>query len=468
MARQSLWHCIGDAFSMVLDYLSTSDLLALCLVDKGSRTFAEARLYSDVEISWEEGKDPPIAQFMVSIVARPDLATHVRSLRLLGRCYPPLKGRKPEGPIPFLCVADLNFDRCLQAVKASGLNFTSEWKTQLLKGRADAIVSLCLSQLHQIRTLALGYNFTRETELIGMLLRATVCATCHSDLSKFEHLHEVTYHSFQEAHTFNKVEYGRVTRDLIPLFYLPKVRRLTASLDNPVMLEWPQASPHAASISYLDLKFIRESSLRGLLTATPALKVLRWQWYYDSDSRHETHTRVLDLQGIWYSLGPVCETIEELDITVDTLDGYDGYERPFLEVTGTSTGLRSFKHLKMLKVPLALLVGFNQVDAPPLTEVMPIGLQRVFIADTLRDYDCFDPQSSGNLLRQNVWTGQQEFAAYQLWLETEECHPDLHQMEIEIDENAFWTEVQWDLSLQEKLIEIGHSHGVKVSFCEAL
>jgi hypothetical protein len=441
--RDSLWDRLGEHLSdMVMQLLSPADLLALCLVSKASRSAAEPFLYSKIEWTWLDDQPPPIAAFLRTILRRPELAAYVRSVALVGdnlfiwRSGTYMTYRKEYVLLIPILGWDLN--DAVEAIEMTGVPYTHRWGQKLRRGTIDAFVALLLSQLHQLRHLVLGPNFTRQAELLGMFLNSALCRKGDYRLPTFQYLQAVTYELVDEV---SPRMYGRYTADVLPFFYLPEVQHLSVSLDNPATLNWPMnMPPDPSKITSLTLDLIRETHLSRLLSATPGLKTLRWGWFHSSGYRHEANMPLVDLTKAGAALIHVRNTLKELTISA-IHDWGDYIDSPLLDIKGSLKVLVDFCQLEKLEIPLHFLVAsFIPATGIQLKDVVPRHIQWLIINDNLEDQE-----------EQNKWDDKALYNAIALWLQNSSVpKPNLRTISLLLNQ----TKVYWGPRMRQALTEL--------------
>jgi hypothetical protein len=75
----------------VVQLLSSAELHPLCLINKRFGIIAESFLYTQIQWTWTNSRNPLIAQFLRTIVHRPELASSVQVVILNGDCFDPSK-----------------------------------------------------------------------------------------------------------------------------------------------------------------------------------------------------------------------------------------------------------------------------------------------------------------------------------------------------------------------------------------
>ncbi|WYZ39574.1 hypothetical protein EsH8_III_001488 [Colletotrichum jinshuiense] len=391
MARLS--DCPVEIIDQIFGELPSSDLAALCRVNSTLREAAEPLLFNSVDITWTEDKTPPIIQLLRSILFRPELAHRIHHLKLIGNTFKLAKHVEQKFlwiPMPKIPIVPTELNPLIAAIEGLRLPCGPSWVEQMEAGTMDAFTALLLACLPNLKSLLMEKNFTRQTQLVGNVLRSALCEGTAGALPKFEHLQVVEF--FDEYCVYRQCHHpgGRVnTDDILPLFYLPELQRLEAFIDTPVpgIFDWPTSQPPLSNITSLALYNLREPALEKLLSATPALKSLRWSWYCGPPYRWQPQGRdwcqTIDLQLLATALSHVRDTLENLHIT--TYEDLDhNFEYQPIMMKGNFRPMASLS-LKKLHLPWSFLAGFYPDRAIPLEEVVPATVENLAISDDLFD-----------------------------------------------------------------------------------
>jgi hypothetical protein len=222
-----------EILRIIFASLSHGGLAAVCLTHRDLRFPAEPFLYANIQWTWSDSQHPPIARFLRSIVQRPELATYVRDVVLNGDSLN--KGVNDLGnESPKILVTQLVVNELVELVARINVPYDEEWIQKLRAGSMDAFTTLFISQLHNLKRLYLDKNYNRETRLRGMMLRSALCEeSTNSHLSTFAYLEDVSADSACLHYNVPRKTQTRNTQDILPLFYLPSVKRIRALIDNP-------------------------------------------------------------------------------------------------------------------------------------------------------------------------------------------------------------------------------------------
>ncbi|KGO53414.1 hypothetical protein PEX2_060210 [Penicillium expansum] len=375
-----------EILRLIFASLSHSDLAAVCLTHRDLRSPAEPFLYAHIQWTWSDSQHPPIAQLLRSIVQRPELATYVHDVVLNGDNFN--KGvDDPGNESPKIPVTELVVNELVELVARINVPYAEEWIQRLRARSMDAFTTLFISQLHNLKRLFLDKNYNRETRLRGMMLRSALCEeSTNSHLSSFAYLEDVSADSACLHYDIRRKTQTRNTQDTLPLFYLPSVKRIRALVDNPATFAWTGKSPpNPRGLTTLDLTMLRERHLGQVLSVTPRLQELKWDWYYRRDLRDDSVTDIINLDQIATGLSHVKETLTDLTITA----GSEGYkadlEVPEVQFSGSFKVFSGLNNLKRLQVPIPFLLGFSPSasKANHLAVALPTSLEWLTLTDGL-------------------------------------------------------------------------------------
>lgn len=175
----------------------------------------------------------------------------------------------------------------------------------------DAFVAVLISQPLRLACHSIDGDFLWESCFIGLVLRSTILEpnAAERDLRlEFHHLETVSLRNSRSWIRFNNNASN--TADLLPVFYLPSIKQISASIDNPITFSWPAIlPPPPSSLRNLKLENIREPFLRQILLITNQLLSLHWEWYYTGAIYGQPyHLRIIDLTEITKSISYVRKT----------------------------------------------------------------------------------------------------------------------------------------------------------------
>jgi hypothetical protein len=376
-----------EILHQILDILSNADLRSMCLVSRRCQELAQSRLYYTIEKEWNQAGDSKFILLLLrSILERPGLQSHINVLRLLVTNEFFFREQDPQPLRP----DEDTLSRASQVIRVSGIPLDHQqcWIQGLNEGNEDAFLALLLSQLTEIKRLVLSYKFWRRLKYIGMMFRAALNGNQMNSLSKFRYLEDV---SCRDSFHMRQATATRNTRDLLAMLYLPKIKRFTATIDNPSLIDssmWVFShKPDPSTLTSLHLMHIREPFLAEILSKTRALKSLRWEWFYLEDSCYAHDpihgSPMVDLDHFMAAVEQVHPTLREL--TLYCWIGIQGWELdyPGIKIEGSLKPLAKFEKLRTFEAPLPFVVGSTaeQTMKTAINQVIPPSLQNLRISD---------------------------------------------------------------------------------------
>ncbi|KAK4044017.1 hypothetical protein C8A01DRAFT_12533, partial [Parachaetomium inaequale] len=377
--------CNDDVLYLILRCLSQADLLAVCLVHRRLHGLAEPILYSAIDINWQGSltKPHPITALVRSILGRTRRATYIRSVSCSGRNKWQLAYR---GKALRFSVLEPDLKEPISFVKRSQVPFRDSWVEELRNGSIDAYLAVLLSQLPRLRHLHLGPYYFTESRLVGLVFQSVLSGSPPGPLGPcLQRLETVSLQREESRHTEWHI---RNTANVLPLFYLPSIREITAPIDDPVVFSWPTASPPSPNLVSLGIADLRESHLGQLLSITRHLHSLQWTWHFSPDFEDEYNSPVVDLGLIMPALEYARDTLTELTIHGVCDYAYRAALPVPLRVQGSARGLSRFNQLKKLMIPPVFITGFSIPIQNSLETCLPPNLESLTLTDDLfRDID---------------------------------------------------------------------------------
>lgn len=383
----SLPDCPAEVLRAIFDSVSRADLQSLCLSCRAIRPHAEPLLYSRVDLVWLD-EIPPILLLLRTILTRPDLAKHVKTVNLGGNLTQTVPGFTRYSALPRLQVSPAELERPITFVEVLGLPVGSKWVEELRSGGMDAFVAVFLSQLCNVQTLAISGNFSRHVYFVGEVFRSALCGSRAHSLPSFEYLREVSVRKLKDPDG-NGNGHTRNTERMFPLSYLPAVQDMTLAFDNPLSKsrndfapwQWPGPQrPVPSRLKSLNLTLVREPYLGQFLSVTTEIEILTWEWYYEEYGLDNIIKPVVDLDHVINALFYLRASLKCL--TISALTGRRGFaiEEPLIEVIGSLQALSEFTALRKLQIPLPFLAAsLSPHRAIPLASSLPKNLDYLII-----------------------------------------------------------------------------------------
>lgn len=446
---KGLLDCPTEILDSICQSLSQRDLRTLCLVCDALCSVSQPHVYSQIDWKWEKDQIPPIVLLLRSITSKPQLAAHIQTLRLNGEdLHATHLGYRPPG-IP---VVD-ELQDLVALIYRTKVPYASYWTFELYNGKMDAFVAVLLSQLTHLQSLQLGNNFTNHGDIIGMMLRSSLCDPMRDtyNLPKFEFVKNATFDRLDYSRGY---KHSRNTEDALSLFYFPNIQHIMADIQNPIIFSWPGTYPSTlSSLTSLHLYTIRESHLSHILSATPNLKTLFWEWYYYENLEDQFVTPIINLTRIVESLLPIQNTLTQLTISAHHRE----ITPTTLTFEGSLSGIVDFEHLQRFKVPASFLLGFLPAEGsqaiawgyceagtiPPLESVIPRNIEHLVITDHLSRQE------------ENELDDFTVLGAIRLWLrDWRTTNPNLRGLSLLLWLLDGKCDAEWNPEMQDKLKEV--------------
>ncbi|KAL6228839.1 hypothetical protein BDW75DRAFT_235618 [Aspergillus navahoensis] len=450
---------------MVLKMLSATEHRTLCLVNQDIRQ--HPFIYSKIQWTWQKDRPdspPPIPQLLRILLSRPQLAGYITDVRLDGYTYR-ISRKGFRWTIPSIPIPNDELDKPIEFIRQTEVPYSNRWIQELRDGTIDAIVALLLAQLNNLKYLYLSGDFTRRTALIGMVLQSAICEPIDNGLPDFRRLQDVSF-LVPQGRDEAWDQKTKNTADVLPLFYLPNVQRMSASIQNPDEFRWTTARlPNPTKLISLDLTHVREGYLGELLSVTKNLRSLRWEWYFDYGVEDRFTTPIVELTQIVAALSTVRDTLTDLTIFADCecdVHGGDAF-RPAIKTEGSLHSLVNFDMLRSLQIPWAFLVGFVQDMTKRLPDVIPRNIEYLIITDdlALQNDDNMPPHWP-----QWEWKDYAIVDLLQSWLEDwGACTPHLRRITLLLS----WIDTdmnEWSPGMRDRLRELGGRTGVALELIE--
>ncbi|KAK4207043.1 hypothetical protein QBC37DRAFT_456706 [Rhypophila decipiens] len=382
---------IPDVKLPILDHLSQSDLPTLCLAHRRLDELARPVLYSCVELPSGFGRyqPHPIAPFLRTIISKPELSRRIRHLSFLEK--PPPSGHL-YGTGPEFQVSPSDMEGVVQFVEGCEVSYRDFWIEALQAGTMEAYLAVLLLNLPSIDYLRIEQGLLMETGFVGRVLRSYLCDTPPSLVlpprytGSLQGLRDICIDPRNPPPIRN-------TPNILPMFYLPSLKKLSIWIDDPAdEFRWPTSNPpQALGLKSLKVQGLSEAQLGSLLSATPSLPSLAYtREFYVEPRSHSHRTRrhpgvlepVIDLRALGISLAVVKDKLITLQIRTRDhsinrfLRGVAGlrFERPT-----TSLCLAEFHQLKVLEVPSEFIMGFPAM--PVLEDNLPPNIEELAISN---------------------------------------------------------------------------------------
>ncbi|KAK1961673.1 hypothetical protein LY78DRAFT_286818 [Colletotrichum sublineola] len=366
----------AELLGQIFRGLPQADLASLCKTQSTLRKAAVPLLYENIHFLWTEKNTPPIIQFLKSILISPDLALHIRHLKLLGDTF----WWSWRSPTPKIPVDTDSISPLISAIKSLCLPYESSWVEQLHAGSMDAFIALLFTRVPKLRSLHMDANFTKDARLFSNVLRSALYDRDGAGLPVFKDIHTVV---FRGSYDRSSVVQSSTTENALPLFYLPALRKLEVFVDTPKSgaIEWPISPPRLSNLTTLELHMLRETSLEQILRATPCLKSLTWHCIYKARMRSQGRwALIVNLDMVASALSHVKDTLENLQITVFVDEEHDRIIHESMEFRGDLRSLSTFQ-LKTLRMPWSFFMGLSKDRGLRIGQVVPKSVERLTLSE---------------------------------------------------------------------------------------
>ncbi len=430
------------------------DLSALSRVCKPLRQLTLPRLYEAIIFNWTtaSSETPKILFFLRSLLEKPYLSALVKHFRCIGRKKEGIRYAKrspgtlwEEGEMKTLEDGEL-FKMAKDVVLMADLPEPLLWIDAMEMGDIDVLVALILSQLPQLQTLHLDVNFLTNNRFIGFLFKHALSSNNQSStrrcLSTFAHLRHVeSIPALPEQSLPSRAFVD--TDQFLSLFYFPAIEILDLFIPNQwAILSWPKDNlPCASNLRTLNLPGceVDEEGLKRVLSMTPKLERLSYNWLCDIDPPGEFPAPYLDLTELGKALVQVRTTLRHLSLSIlfyaNTVlemddDRYYGINSPpFL--------FESFDKLEYLEIPFVILFGPHQARFPGLENLLPQFLRHLCLRDDMGTSTCYE------------WTASACLAKIkELLVRRDHLAPSLESITLRLRESE---ESEWDEGEQDEL-----------------
>ena len=379
---------------LILERLPPPDLRSVCLTDRYLRQLAEPHLYSAVKLRFSQSQPPLIPSLVCTILRRPELAAHIRTLSCDGG-HPSEWELLELEPVPNVAVRESDAQEAISFVEKFlgniGLSFYGVWTEGLRRGTLESYLAVLLLQLPHLQRLDLGHAYFSESNLVGFVVRSILCGShpgcCSSGINTSLHqLHTVCLERLWGAS--NRAI--RNTENALPFFYLPALRKLSIPIDDPTApeLPWPTAHPPLArELTSLKVTQMRESHLGQLLSSASHLRSLHWEWRFEKALEDPFHTTVVNLDLLMPALRHARGTLTDLTIHARSVPAAPGHSNMAfgLSIQGSAAAFAGFDQLTKLFIPLAFFTGFwyPLQSQERLMDCLPRNLEDLTLTDDL-------------------------------------------------------------------------------------
>jgi hypothetical protein len=352
-----------EILSAILLHATKEDCLSLATVDRRLHSVATEQLYRNISMDWLNYKLPPVSKLLRTLIDNRGLRPLVKSLTLQG-------GHSSTQHVYYAIKVPLTLDqeKASSIILDTHFPHVERWKTAFREGSLDAVVSLIVILLPELVHLSILDNFARDNRILNQTCvhalqskmrhegKKSSAEACQLNLST---LCDVTI--FQRPCT-NKDPLWKNTPEILAWFYLPAMKRLRLTIDNPFDFAWPfPQPPQAQNLRYLDLDKIRECRALPIFAACPQLKELAWNLRHENGSDPGVISEdeaCIDLRQVTAALACLHDSLEILSLGAECYGGRSEIEDPPMTLLG-SLDLGPFIKMKSLTVPWNFSMGMR-------------------------------------------------------------------------------------------------------------
>ena len=370
-----------DILLIVLTYLPPADKATISRCCKWLQRFAEPILYTDIRLIAEyyPGNALDVHRLLLKLLAVPELASHVKRVHASGWS----DSWSLTGPR-----YNWSSDRKFQIVskiarRAAKPGDEDLWVNMARDSYHGIYQTLIISQLPNLTELTVANNMTSTFESVSKMLLRILCPEKTTDgLSKFQHLKRVDLcvDIIQREHsTPLRGERVRLSH-LLPFFYLPSIEDLRMIMPHDYEdFRWPGTPPCAEKLTSLSLNrsSASEALLGRILAVTPNLKCLEYNFI--CEGRPENGPTSLCAEKFGKALAQVKATLERLTISIHFLPWCPYHGGDFSSRYGIDgrLSLHDYESLVMLRVPIAMLLGYRPTPQARLAGRLPPGIRQL-------------------------------------------------------------------------------------------
>ena len=185
-----------DVVYLICELLSSADILSLSLTSTILHRMVETIIYSSVELRWKHRLFPPLIPLTRTLLARPELGTYVKHVRLQG--FASYLTFPPYGTPPNLRPRHEDLVEPIAFIRRTGVPFIDDWIEGLCHGSIDAWVAVVLLQFPNMRTLHISLEFIQKTEFLGLAFQAALAEPSKYHLPLFGSLYSLTINTLRD------------------------------------------------------------------------------------------------------------------------------------------------------------------------------------------------------------------------------------------------------------------------------
>ncbi|KAJ4353909.1 uncharacterized protein N0V89_005640 [Didymosphaeria variabile] len=362
---------------------TASDLVHLrnlCLVSKKLLPVAQEQLYANAELPNACGCHPTVnsaVQLLRTLLERPELAPHVKSLRFsvvrrnVGRLY---QDEYPKKNLDLPALRDL----CAVQLHKLGYGEGHPWSASLGNNVESAYAGLLLCVLpnltklqYTVKELHRGcgvadpnpafFGTCSLPAILTATLQTTLQELCTSDLT---FLRSVAFDSL------NVLNITSITVQTLLQLNGPNTFRGTAQLSELCI---------GLSVYLLDKDCITDVqvSFRDLIDALGCHKLSTLKVKLEHENYCILHNPTFDVQLLVDQLSSLHSTLKVLEIDLDPLEEADEWDFIVMRCKNMGSSMNSFTNMEWLKIPQAFLFANLESEHKVMPQDLPKKLQRL-------------------------------------------------------------------------------------------
>ncbi|BCR82896.1 F-box protein [Aspergillus chevalieri] len=390
-----------DCWKEILEYLPVDDRSRVSKTCRALRVSAEPYLYRKITINWDTPRLRTPLQLLRTFFARPELANFVHHVASFRQYYAdpewfgwPSPWHLRDWPREQTAFIDV-VDKTIDIIQRARFPNTDEWIQAVYEGDFHVFWTVCISKLHNLRTLRLDYSFVWQGGYPGRMVRHALLGS-NNILPRFEALELVDYggnvplpepyghlpEELEETEGFPSV-YNK--EQFTGWFYLPALQHLAIWLREITGLKEAKFKCNLGNLRTLVLarSTITEEDALFLLSQTKTLRNLHLGLAYSWPDKSVLQKGELLVQA----LGSVSETVEKLSVGLDcyprVYEEYVTFEDCKALCVPFNGFLKNFPRLQSAELPIIMLLGFDPGDQIDLRSVLPATLLELGLRDDL-------------------------------------------------------------------------------------
>ncbi|PHH64937.1 hypothetical protein CDD82_1720 [Ophiocordyceps australis] len=337
-----------EILDMIYQHLNLEDLKTFSLCQHRFRDISERRIFERVIVSWDRAEVASSAiPFLGAILERPELATYVHTLRLVGGNYlAPVKRR-----VPYEILV-----KASEAIIATRMPDSDIWVQKLQAGSVDAVTTLLLVLLPNLTCIHQASPFCFDNEMLAKMLTHALSESAHDyQLPDFRKLNKfiVGYADTRET-IRDEIRTTNIAENLLPVFRLPSLEHLHIGIPEETKA-WPGVLPTCSSLIEFGLAQYETHGDKALLATMPSLKRFSWQWH--NNLRWNRHLGGLNLDEADRALASVSDQLTYLGISLNYDRGDSEQMDGGVHIFGSLNTLPTMNNLTTLRFPWVFLMG---------------------------------------------------------------------------------------------------------------